>query len=244
MRCYFVQDFEPYFFAPGSQYAFAEQTYRWGFHGITAGRWLAHKLQVEYGMPADWIGFSYDRDLYRPLGKARSGQDVFFYARRNTHRRGFELGLLVLADVARRLPKTRFLLAGDDQLNAHIPFRHKCFGSLPLSRLAQLYSRCDAALVLSFTNLSLLPLELMACGCPVVSNTGPNVEWLLNAENCVLAEPSVESLSDALVGLLTDAGRRHELSQKGLRFARHTDWAEEAGKVAAILERLSHGQGP
>src|SRR5690606_37442928 len=39
-RLYFVQDFEPTFYATGSNSVLAENTYRFGFHGITAGRWL------------------------------------------------------------------------------------------------------------------------------------------------------------------------------------------------------------
>ena len=54
-KCYFVQDFEPSFFAPGSEWGFAEDTYRFGFHGITAGHWLADKLRNDYGMPTDPI---------------------------------------------------------------------------------------------------------------------------------------------------------------------------------------------
>lgn len=62
-RCYFVQDFEPWFAAAGSHSALAEQTYRFGFVGITAGSWLAHKLNREYGMATHPVGFSYDRNL-------------------------------------------------------------------------------------------------------------------------------------------------------------------------------------
>ena len=46
-RYYFVQDFEPYFYPVGSEYVLAENSYRFGFHGITAGGWLANKLHKE-----------------------------------------------------------------------------------------------------------------------------------------------------------------------------------------------------
>lgn len=39
-KFYFVQDFEPLFFPVGSDYAFAENTYKFGFRGLTAGDWL------------------------------------------------------------------------------------------------------------------------------------------------------------------------------------------------------------
>ena len=35
-KFYFVQDFEPHFYAHGSEYEFAENTYKMGFRGITA----------------------------------------------------------------------------------------------------------------------------------------------------------------------------------------------------------------
>ncbi len=40
-KFYFVQDFEPHFYAHGSEYEFAENTYKMGFRGITAGRLAA-----------------------------------------------------------------------------------------------------------------------------------------------------------------------------------------------------------
>ncbi len=50
-KFYFVQDFEPYFHPIGSEYILAENTYRMNFYGITAGGWLAKKLNRDYVMP-------------------------------------------------------------------------------------------------------------------------------------------------------------------------------------------------
>ena len=238
-KCYFVQDFEPFFFAHGTDFALAEQTYRFGFLGITAGRWLTEKLSREYGMKSIPIGFSYDKDRYHPGNRQRTAEcNIFFYARPETQRRGFELGLMVLDDAAKRIPDLNVIFAGEDIAPFAIPFRHVNAGILKLDDLPDLYNRCDAALVISLTNLSLLPLELMACGCPVVSNNGPNVEWLLNREIAALAEPTVEALRDALISLLTDEGYRLRLIDAGLNFAKTTDWAREANTVAGILTQL------
>lgn len=241
IKCYFVQDFEPYFYSHGSEYFWAEQTYRFRFFGITSGKWLGDTLKKNYGMETESIGFSYDRDLYYPLPRSNPQErQVFFYARPVTIRRGFELGILVLADVARRLPDVKFVLAGWDSSSYYLPFNHIDAGVVALKDLANIYSQCDAALVLSFTNLSLLPLELMACGCPVVSNKGSNVEWLLNDNNSVLVEPTIQALSDALVDLLENKQRRRQLSEAGLEFAQTTNWAIECDKVAKIFDRLNN----
>lgn len=241
IKCYFVQDFEPFFYPHGSEFALAEQTYRFGFHGITAGQWLADKLYRDYGMKTNAIGFSFDRHLYRPYPRRNpTRKQVFFYARQATPRRGFELGILVLAEVARRLPEVQFVLAGCDTSQYDLPFKHTNAGVLPIKELPDLYSQCDAALVLSFTNLSLLPLELMACGCPVVSNKGANVECLLSQNHAILAEPTVEALSNGILVLMQDDLYRHQLIHAGLDFANATDWEIESRKVATMFEQLTN----
>lgn len=236
-RIYFVQDFEPFFFAAGSEYLFAENTYRFGFYGITAGEWLAGKLAGDYGMRTRVIGFAVELDRYSPRPRRDPEiRQVFFYARPPTPRRAFELGLLVLAEVARRLPDVKFVLAGWDVGHYVIPFAHRNAGNVALAELPNLYSQCDVALVLSCTNVSLLPLELMACGCPVVSNRGANVEWLLNPDIAVLADFTVEALSEAVIALLQDDARRRLLAGRGIEYARRADWHKQAERFAALLE--------
>jgi glycosyltransferase involved in cell wall biosynthesis len=238
-RCYFVQDFEPYFYASGSEYALAEATYRFGFVGITAGTWLKHKLHAEYGMRTEAFSFGFDRDLYRPLPRREPDiRRVFFYARPPTPRRAFESGILVLHEVTRRLPDVKVVFAGWDISNYHIPFEHLNAGALNLAELPDLYSQCDVALVLSFSNVSLLPLEMMACGTPVVSNRAPYTEWLLHEDNARLAEPTVDALADALCAVLENPAERQRLRDGGLRTTAASDWGREAKKVGEILRAI------
>lgn len=240
-KLYFVQDFEPYFFSLSSQYCFAEATYRYGFTGITAGNWLAEKLSHDYGMQTFAFGFSYDKDLYIQQPRKSGSRRVFFYARHVTPRRGFELGVLALFYVHQRLPDVEFVLAGWDSSTYKLPFPYLNAGTVDVKKLPALYSQCDVALVISLTNLSLLPLELMASGCPVVSNRGPNVEWLLQHDtNARLADPTPQALGQALIDVLETPGLRQRLVQQGFAFAHNTDWQQEAQRVAAVLHDLKH----
>lgn len=240
-KAYFVQDFEPSFYPVGSESAFAENTYRFGFAGITAGNWLEEKLAADYGMATRAFGFSYDQDLYKPRPEAaeRNGRTVFVYVRPVTPRRGFELTILALKRLAARLDGLKVIFAGWDIGNYHIPFSHENHGAVRPEVLPILYNRSDAALVVSLTNLSLLPLEVMACDCPVVSNRGANVEWLLNDDNAELADATVEGLAEALERVLTDKARRQSLIENGRLTTRGTDWQKEAEKVAGFLGELA-----
>lgn len=244
-KLYFIQDFEPHFFSHGSHYAFAEATYRFGFIGLTVGDWLAQRVRRDYGMEAYAFQMGCPEDYHqRPRTVPNDNiPRVFFYARHVTPRRGFELGLLALAQVHRALPQAEFVLAGWDVSDYHIPFPHLNAGVVPHAELAALYSQCDAALVLSLTNLSLLPIELMACGCPVVSNRGPNVEWQLSHEhNALLADASPEDLAAALLRLLADQPLRQRLRDNGLQFARAASWDDQGQTVAKHLQQIRSRQ--
>jgi glycosyltransferase involved in cell wall biosynthesis len=76
-----------------------------------------------------------------------------------------------------------------------IPFKHKSLGIVPHDKLYSIYQECNYGLVLSFTNLSLLPVELMASGVIVISNKGENNEWFLNDNNSILFNNGINNLS-------------------------------------------------
>ena len=240
-KLYFVQDFEPAFYSHGSEYDFAEETYKFGFHGICAGNWLSTKLSSEYGMKCEAVGFSFDRNLYQQtLRREPKKLRVFCYCRPPTVRRGWESAMLALSLVGQRLPDVEFIFAGWDMNNYYFPYPHLDAGVCSLKELPDLYSQCDAALVFSFTNLSLLPLELMACGCIVVSNRAPNTEWLLNDENSVMpSSSSPRSIADAIIDVLENTQKRTELSRAAKDFASLTSWEAEGEKMALALRELS-----
>jgi glycosyltransferase involved in cell wall biosynthesis len=239
-KFYFVQDLEHLFYPEGSLCEFARQTYRWGFYGITAGQWIADVLYKEFGMECSAFGFSYDRGAYSPNGSRHlpDGKNrVLFYARPKSERRGFELGILALSIVAKKMPDTEFVLVGFPPRSIQLPFSAVLPGILAASELPALYRSCGIALVLSHTNLSLLPLELMACGCAVVSNSGPNVEWLLTDHIAQLACPTPEALADSVLALLDNEQLRAQKAAAGLAFAESTDWISETKAIESAFCR-------
>ena len=235
-KFYFVQDFEPLFFPAGSSYAFAENTYKFGFRGLTAGDWLKNKLHDEYGMQTESFLFSYDHDLYQAGVKRDEVPRIFFYARPVTARRDFELGLLALNEITKRNPEVEVVFAGWDVSNYRIPFRHQNLGSVALDKLADLYAQCDMCLVISETNLSLLPLEVMASNSVPVCTTGANSEWLVNEENAVMVETDPNAIADKVCYYFNHLQELAIIREKGLNFAHSTSWEAEGEKVRKAIE--------
>lgn len=242
-KFYFVQDFEPYFFAMGSEYMFAENTYKFGFRGLTAGDWLKNKLSKEYGMQTTSFGFSYDRELYTEKEKRDDVKRLFFYARPVTARRAFELGLLALNEITKRMPEIEVVFAGWDVSNYEIPFTHLNAGSVKLDELSDLYAQCDMCLVLSNTNLSLLPLEVMASNSVAVCTKGENSEWLVNEENSIMVDFDPVAIADTIIYYYNHADELDKIRKKGIEFAHNTSWKKEAQKVYdAIMKGIKEDE--
>jgi len=235
-KYYFVQDYEPMFYPVGFDSVAAGRTYEMGFKTICAGPWIAEILRERHGVEAvGTFGFSYDQELYVPCVRRDRTKRVFFYARPPTARRGFELGMLALDIVGRECAHVHFIFAGWDMAGYRFDHVHLNAGVLPSAQLPDLYSQCDVALVLSFSNMSLLPYEVMASGCAVVTNDDPCATWGLDPEAATFAEPTAEAIAAAIIDLLADDERRARQIDAAYALVRKTSWDEEIGRVHAVL---------
>lgn len=238
-KFYFVQDFEPLFYPMGSEYILAENTYRFGFTGITAGGWLSQKLEKEYGMKCFNYDFGSEPKLYE-LKNTEKRKEVFFYARPITPRRGFELGLMTLQKFHELNPDIIINLAGWDVSEYEVPFPYVNHKALKLEELADIYNRCAAGLVISLTNMSLLPLELLACGTIPVVNDGENNRLVSNNEYIKYATSSPDALASALDEVV-NAENAIPYAQEAAASVKSTGWETSKDKFVEILEGELHG---
>jgi len=230
---YFVQDFEPYFDPVGSFSVIAENTYRMGFHGITAGQWLSQKLSSEYGMHADYFPFGCDLSRYRfDSASRRSG--VAFYVRTGTPRRGTELGLLALELFAKRQPQVEIHLFGEKLEDVNF----KCInhGLVSPAELNEIYGQCFAGLCLSFTNVSLVPYEMLAAGCIPVMNDAEHNRIVLGNPHVCYSAPTPHALAKALEDLVQtpDFGA---LSRMAADSVKSITWDDAGAAVDAGFRR-------
>lgn len=238
-RFYFVQDFEPLFFPTSSESVLAENTYRFGFYGITAGRWLETKLARDYGMRTSSFDFGSDRGAYHLL-EGVTRDSVFFYARPETPRRGFELGVLALELFAREHPAVPIITAGQSLRRLRLPFAVEDRGNVQVADLGALYNRCAAALVLSLSNLSLLPLELLACGTVPVVNTGENNELVSANPFIAYTPPTPGALADRL-GEVIARPDREGYARRAAESVALSSWGASGDQFLAAVERGMHG---
>jgi glycosyltransferase involved in cell wall biosynthesis len=231
-RFYFVQDFEPFFYPTGSLSLLAENTYRMGFHAVTAGSWLAQKLSEEFGMCADFFQFGCDTSHYQRLENSRRS-GVVFYARPEAARRGVELGLMAIESFARRRPDIQIHLYG--QKMGRLPFSYVDHGRIGPDELNRIYNACYAGLSLSFTNVSLVPHEMLAAGCIPVVNDAMQNRMVLDNPFVRYVPPSAHALAAELEALVANSDFE-ALARAASGSVRLSSWQNAGASVVRIIE--------
>lgn len=245
-RLYFIQDYEPYFYARGAMYALAEDSYRFGFRCIALGEMVAELLRSEIGIVPDVTEFGCDTSVYRPVaGRERTG--VVFFARPDFPRRGYWLARLALQRFHELHPEIEIHFYGSKVTG--LPFPATQHGRLNPAELNDLYNSCIAGLVLSFTNISLVPEEMLAAGTIPVMNDSAHSRVVLQNEHAVWATPTPHALAAALSEAVTRApvadGARI-ISES----VQSVGWTKAQADIVRIIEdevyapaRTVHGNG-
>jgi hypothetical protein len=242
-RFYFTQDFEPAFYASGSDYVLAENTYRFGFHGFSAGRWLAKKLTADYGMPGDYYDYAVDKAHYSLTNNQRRSE-ILFYARPPTARRAFEFGRLALTEFHRLRPDVTINMVGWDISPYHVPFPYVNHTALDISQLNEVYNRCAGALILSLTNMSLLPMEVMSSGVVPVVNDAPNTREIFESPYMDYQPMSPGAMARRLVEIVESSDQVEHARTMAESVAK-IDWVDPGEAFIERFERaMAEGPAP
>ncbi|WP_022884956.1 hypothetical protein [Glaciibacter superstes] len=239
-RFYFTQDFEPAFYPWGSDFVLAENTYRFGFHGFSAGKWLAKKLTADYGMPGDYYDYAVDKQHYSFVND-QPRNEILFYARPPTARRAFEFGKLVLTEFHRLRPDVTINMVGWDISPYEVPFPYVNHTALDISELNGVYNRCAGALILSLTNMSLLPMEVMGSGVVPVVNDAANTREVFDSPHMEFLPMSPGAMARKLVEIVENPNQIERARMMAESVA-STDWADPGETFIAAFDRAMDAQ--
>jgi glycosyltransferase involved in cell wall biosynthesis len=229
---YLVQDFEPFFYPMSSNYLDALSTY---FDSdlkiITSLRWMSEKIFQLNGRVVPYLDFAFDRDIYNPsLFTGRSG--VIFYAKEDTPRRLYELGVKTLQLVSKIDPTVPIKFYGGGKTPSTLPFVTNYGSTLSNQELASEYQKSMVGIAFGPTNPSGIPYEMMACGLPVVDVQvyGENSNKYFD-DSIVLCEPNPASLAKEIFSLYCDNNYWTNRSNAGKVFVENIHSKVEIQKV-------------
>ena len=242
-KFYFNQDYEPLFYSAGSIYGLIEQTYRFGFIGVTNTKGVAESYK-KYNKCVNYFTPAVDTNIFYPdTDKMRNDKlRVVFYGRPNNPRNGFRLGIEALKKVkAHFKDKVEIFSVGSefDAAEYGLDGVLENLGLLPtIEDVAELYRTCDVGLVFMFTpHPSYQPLEYMASGCATVTNINESNLWLLkDKENSILTEPTVSLVATNIIKLLENYELRKKIIKNGLEIVSSTNWEDELDKLCNFIK--------
>lgn len=245
-KAYLIQDYEPGFYPAGTKAALAEESYRFGLYGIANTHHMGELYRTRFGGTAHSFAPAVDRALLNADGRRPLDHDdgepvtIFVYARPGHPRNCWELALPALREVKARLGNdVRIVTAGSwatpDDLGGGIEH----LGFLDVHEYAALYRTCDVGLTLQVSeHPSYLPLELMACGVPIVAFDHRAADWLLrDGENSIRTRRTKDSLIAGLLQLATDPALRVRLGAQAARDIdeHHSHWDQALSGIYPFL---------
>lgn len=252
-KAYLVQDYEPAFYPAGTRSALAEESYRLGLYGIANTDHVLDLVRDRFAMTATGFTPAVDPSVFHAIGRrpldhtdpsaASADGDpvtVFVYARPGHARNCWELAEAALHELKARFGTgVRIITAGSwataDDLGGGIEH----LGFLDYADTGRLYRTCDVGLSLQVSeHPSYLPLELLACGVPVVAFDHPAGDWLLRHEhNSLRTRRTRDGLVDALARLTGDPALRVRLGANGAAdvVERFADWDRSLADVYGFL---------
>lgn len=237
-RLYFVQDYEPWFYPRGSEYALAKETFGFGFRHIALGEMVAACLRTEAGATCDVVPFGCDSTTYHLPASPRPRAGVVFYAKPGTSRRGYLLSRMALQLFHERYPEEPIHAYGQDS-PGQLSFPVTWHGRLTPPDLNDLYGSAVAGLAMSFTNVSLIAEEMLAAGCVPVINDDPLVRADLDNAEVLWTRPTPQALADALCRAVDapDVEERATRAAAGVR----QGWGTSQNALVQIVEDEVYG---
>jgi glycosyltransferase involved in cell wall biosynthesis len=250
-KFYLIQDYEPLAYPAGTFYALAEATYRFGFHGIVNTPGLHEIFVRDYKSNAVHFTPPVETSIFYPSERAFSKPSVenpftiFFYARPDRKHNAFELGIAALQEIKRKYGERIRIYTAGTRWNPRNYDSEKTFidlGTLPYRETASLYRNCDLGIAFSLSrHPSYIPFELMACGCPVLTNYNSSTTWFLkDGFNCLISEPSVSCICEKVEMLMNNPDLRRKLVSNAFGSMPKTCWEDETEKIYRFICTPNH----
>ena len=222
--CYFIQDYEAYFQPMGDNYLSAHNTYKLGLYPITSGPWPLEMLKNNFGINyGNYFRFPIDTNVYYFDNSFRKDNRIVFFAKPRMPRRCYRLGLEALNIVKQKHPEIEIVFYGENSSHyKDVPFDFNNIGlAKTIKDLGNLYRTATIGLAFSTTNPSLVPYEMMACGCPVVDlDFNNSVVSYDSKNNITLVDTTPEAIAEGIIRLYKNKTLREKQVNNALKFCK------------------------
>lgn len=248
LPAYYVQDYEPLHFEPGSPSWREATAAHEGFPELvrfSRSRWVVDKVYEHHGLRVRQLPVGVDHDVYFPGDRgAASEVRIAALIRPQSTRRAAARNMRVLAQLKRLAPNVDVHLFGcspEKQAFQELPrdFSFTSHGMLSRQEMGALLRTCDIFLDLSdYRAIGRLGLEAMACGCvAVLPKVGGAAEYAIDGINALLVDPADEAACvNRVLHLVTQVAERQRLREGALKAAKNHTARQSAWETLQLFK--------
>jgi GT2 family glycosyltransferase len=235
---FFVQDIETSYYPDDmAMTAHVMASYRQEFRYMTISGWNRDRL-AEVGLEATLVPPGIDLDTFRPLPGVTRRDDMLLALGRTNPLKNLPLTI----DSWRALYGARpelVMFGIEPELG---PQHGATYVERPSDEgVNELFNEATVFVQTStHEGFCLPPLESMATGGAVVcTDAHGNRDFCVDGVNCLIPDPTVESVSGAIGRLLADASLRERLGRAGIETAADYTWERRIDELEGFLERVT-----
>lgn len=244
---YFILDFEAGFYPLSHRFWMAFETYKMGFINLTLGPWIKKMIQnFDPDIPVKALTFPVDLRNY-PVTAPRiySGEGPFkicVYLKKSFRRGGALVWESLRLIKARLGDKVDIEVFGLLPFACPLPFGRHC-GKLNAVQLRSLYAQSHLGIVASFSNVSLVPFEMIATGLPVMDFESSTSRDFFEDRSLILTPASPEAVAEAVVTAIANPQGLGEMVTRAQQGLAEKNWALVAAEFldAVSEKRLDNG---
>lgn len=246
-RMYFVQDYEPYFYAFGEQFILAKKTYEQGLHMVSLGTW--NKQMIENNgspiSPIDCIEFPYEKKEY-PL----KSRDFMSYKNKKKF-----IVAVYLKYYGKRLPCVlQYMLSEVSRMfkeeGITLEVRYygeaksfrtkggKNIGMLNKKELLSLYQEADFGILASMTNISLISYEMLATGLPLIEFKDGTFSYFFPDNCAALVDISPRDLYEKIKECINNPKILMDRQENANKYLKTLSWEKTGQEFGKILENI------
>jgi glycosyltransferase involved in cell wall biosynthesis len=229
-------------------------------HLVSVSRLVSEGVRESLGRTSTVIHHGVDAQLFKPDSGVReqlrsalnlsTDAPVLLTAAALEERKGVQCVLASLPHILREFPDVMYLVVGDGPYRATLETRTRELGLGehvrflgPVANVAPYYQAADVSLILARGEASsLMALESLSCGVPVIAADQPPFDELITPDCGVMVdETDAQQVAKVTIDLLTDSSKRKSLGAAGrTKIQSDFTWAQVGEKYARLLDGVSH----
>ena len=235
---FFVQDIETSYYPDDEAMRnHVVASYRNEFRYMTISGWNQDRLR-ELGLEAELMAPGIDLDTFRPLEEVTRRDAMLLALGRSNPLKNLPLTLDAWRALGEQRPELT-LFGIEPELG---PAHGARYVEAPSDkRVNELFNKATVFVQTSVHEGFCLPaLEAMATGGAVVcTDAHGNRDFCRDGENCLVPEPTVHAVREAIERLLADPALRARLGEEGRLTAQHYAWEKRIDALETLFEGLA-----